>query len=79
MNDTENQNKVGLQVVGSPFNAVKLELAVIVVVGLMLWIVVDSITGNDIAQIGILFGFGVVAAIWLVLRTRYLAQRIVKK
>ena len=79
MNDTENQNKAGLRVVASPFNAVKLELAVIVVVGLVLWVVVDSITGNEITQIGILFGFGVAAAIWLVLRTRYLAQRIVNK
>ena len=69
----------GLQVAPSPFNAVKLELAVIMLVGLLLWIVVDSITHNDAAQIVILMSFGVLGAAWLLIRTHVVSQRIEKK
>lgn len=75
MNDTEKQQQPGLQVAASPFNAVKLELAVIIVAGLLLWFVLDSITTSEITQIGVLFLFSSMAALWLVLRTRYLARR----
>ncbi|MCI0508326.1 MAG: hypothetical protein L0Z73_19815 [Gammaproteobacteria bacterium] len=76
--DKKKDNR-GLYVAPSPFNAVKLELAVIMIVGLLLWIAVDSITINAAAQIVILMSFGVLGAFWLVIRTRYLLQRTLKK
>ena len=79
MSDTDQQNRQGLSVAPSPFNAVKLELAIILVAGILLWAVVDSITPSESAQIGILMLFGILGAGWLVLRTRYLSQRISKK
>lgn len=78
MKESEDNRKPGLQVAASPFNTVKLELAVIIVLGLVFWLAVDFITSNDIAQIGLLLGFGLIAAAWLVIRTRYLARRVSK-
>jgi dipeptide/tripeptide permease len=88
MNDPDNNNNSthtnsnharGLSVSPSPFNAVKLELAVVIIAGLLLWIAVDSITNSDAAQIVILLAFGVVSAGWLVLRTHLLLRRNEKK
>ncbi|WP_455365811.1 hypothetical protein [Kaarinaea lacus] len=81
MSDPENKNDhpQGLSVAPSPFNAVKLELAVILVVGLLLWIAVDSITNSDAAQIVILLVFGIFGAAWLVLRTHLVVRRLHKK
>ncbi|MEJ2181330.1 MAG: hypothetical protein P8Y28_13080 [Gammaproteobacteria bacterium] len=79
MSDTDQQNHQGLSVAPSPFNAVKLELAIILVAGILLWAVVDSITPSESAQIGILMLFGFLGAGWLVIRTRYLSRRISKK
>ena len=78
-NDSNQSDKQGLRVAPSPFNAVKLELAIILIAGLLLWAVVDSITTSDSAQIGILMVFGFAGAAWLIMRTRYLAQQIEKK
>ena len=79
MNDSDQQDNQGFRVAPSPFNAVKLELAIILIAGLLLWAVVDSITPSESTQIGILMIFGLLGAAWLVIRTRYLAQRITKK
>ncbi len=78
MIDPENKSnhQQGLSVAPSPFNAVKLELAVILIVGLLLWIAVDSITNSDVTQIVILLVFGVFGAAWLILRTHILLRRI---
>jgi len=78
MIDPENKgnHRQGLSVAPSPFNAVKLELAVILIVGLLLWIAVDSITNSDVAQIVILLVFGVLGAAWLILRTHILLRRL---
>ncbi|WP_455222549.1 hypothetical protein [Kaarinaea lacus] len=81
MTDPENKSSKpqGLSVAPSPFNAVKLELAVIIIVGLLLWIAVDSITNNHAAQIVILLIFGLLGAAWLIFRTHLLLRRLQKK
>lgn len=76
--DSDQRDNQGFRVAPSPFNAVKLELAIILIAGFLLWAVVDSITASDSAQIGILTAYGLVGATWLVIRTRYLAHRAAK-
>lgn len=78
-NHANSNHNRGLSVAPSPFNAVKLELAVVIIAGLLLWIVVDSITNSDAAQIVILLIFSIVSAGWLVLRTHLLIRRNAKK
>ncbi|WP_455206719.1 hypothetical protein [Kaarinaea lacus] len=78
MNGPDKKDNKGLHVAPSPFNAIKLELAVIMIVGFMLWISVDSITNSEAAQIVILMVFGVLSAGWLIARTHYVLRRTVK-
>lgn len=54
----------------SPFNAVKLSLGVIIVVGMLLVLVTGRLTSSTPAQLLLLGSYGVIAAIWLVHRTR---------
>ena len=59
----------------SPFNAVKLELALLLIMGLILLVGLDSITQNTLIQIVVLFIFGAIGMVWLVWRTHRVAKR----
>lgn len=65
----------GFGVAASPFNGVKLELAIIIILGIVLELMLDSITQKDVIQIGVLAGYGLLASGWIILRTRFLAHR----
>lgn len=67
----------GFGVTASPFNAVKLELAILLILGLVLGLLLDSITHRDWVQIGILACYGVTAGGWILFRTRRVLSRIV--
>ena len=60
----------GFGVAASPFNAVKLELAIILVLGIVLGLLLNSITPNDGIQIAVLAGYGIAASGWILIRTR---------
>lgn len=66
----------GFTVAASPFNAVKLDLALLVVVGLVLWIVHDRLVADQLGQLLLLWGYGVLAMGWVVLRTRRVVRRL---
>ncbi|MDH5327861.1 MAG: hypothetical protein OEZ68_06620 [Gammaproteobacteria bacterium] len=65
----------GFGVAPSPFNAVKLELGVILVLSLCVWLAAEFITANDFVQLLILSGFSVAATVWLILRTKVLLSK----
>ncbi len=69
----------GFGVAASPLNSVKLELGIILVVGLLLWLAVDSITADFANQLLILALFGGTGALWLVFRTRRTLERFRQK
>lgn len=66
----------GFGVAASPFNTVKLELAIILVFGVVLGLLLDSITPHNGLQILILAIYGVGASLWLWLRTRRVESRL---
>ncbi len=66
----------GFGVAASPLNSVKLELGMILFVGLLLWLAVDSITADLSNQLLILVGFGTLGGVWLVLRTRHILKQL---
>ena len=74
-NDRQSAGK-GFGVAASPLNSVKLELGMILFVGLLLWLAVDSITADVSNQLLILAGYGVVGGLWLVLRTRHILRQL---
>lgn len=64
--------KSGTSVAPSPFNAVKLELALILLVSCVLLFVVSSITKEFLGQLLLLASFSAVSTLWLVFRIRYI-------
>jgi hypothetical protein len=58
-----------LSVAPSPFNSIKLELAVVVILGGLLLVALDSITEDLFLQISILFAAGLIGMVWIIWRT----------
>jgi len=67
----------GFGVAASPFNAVKLELAILLILGVVLGLLLDSITHRDWVQIVVLACYGITAGGWILFRTRRVLARIV--
>ena len=70
--------KSAFSVAASPFNGIKLELAIILIVGFVLWLVLDSITDNDLTHVAALLIYSCSAAAWLAWRVRSIVQQIEK-
>ena len=60
----------------SPLNPVKFELGIIIAVSLLLWFGVHLSINDPIAQISVLFLFSLLAAAWIVLRIKFLLQKM---
>lgn len=75
-NKNKNESsKTAFSVAASPFNPVKLELVIILISGLVLWLVLNSITDNDVTHVAILFLYSISGALWLSLRIRKIARQ----
>jgi len=65
----------GFGVAASPFNGVKLELGICIILGTLVWLGADSITADEDAQLLVLLAYSVLGTIWLVMRTRAVLRR----
>ena len=65
----------GWAVAPSPFNAVKLELGVALLIGLLLLLVSGRLPGGAAGQLLILLGYGTAASLWIVWRVRRTLRR----
>lgn len=65
----------GFGVEASPFNTVKLDLGFVIIFGIVLWLGIDFITASIGIQLLLLAGYGLLCAIWLVVRTRRILKR----
>ncbi|MCK4586005.1 MAG: hypothetical protein KAU29_01600 [Gammaproteobacteria bacterium] len=68
-------SKKGFGVAASPFNGVKIELGIVLILGFVLWLATDFITASITAQLLLLVSYGLIGAFWLVIRTRRVAQQ----
>ena len=59
----------GLSVSPSPLNTVKFDLAVVLCLGLLLWLIQGPLGIGTVAQIVILAGYGIAGMAWIMLRT----------
>ena len=64
-----------LTVAPSPYNAIKFELGVILLLTPVCWLLVDRLVRGAGARLLLLALFGVTAALWLVLRARRVQVR----
>ena len=68
----------GMTVAPSPLNEVKLDLAIILVVGGLLLLVQGRLLDSLLAQLLVLASYGVLGMLWIVIRTRKVLQRIAR-
>ncbi len=66
----------GFTVAASPLNGVKVDLAVVIVVGVVLLFTHTLLSESSLVQLSILFGYGVLAMLWIVLKTRRLVSNL---
>ena len=68
------RQRPGFTVAASPFNGVKLDLALIIIVGVVVWLVHDRVIENGFGQFLFLAGYGLCAMAWLMMKTRRIAR-----
>lgn len=77
MNDQ--QTNKGFGVSASPFNRVKLELGIVLCVGVILWLAADSITADIGAQLLLLGIYGLASMAWIIFSTRRIVRRYAER
>ena len=65
----------GMTVALSPLNEVKLDLAIILVVGGLLLLVQGRLLDSLLAQLLVLASYGLLGMLWIVIRARHVLQR----
>lgn len=68
----------GMTVAPSPLNEVKLDLAIILVVGGLLLLVQGRLLDGLLAQLLVLASYGVLGMLWIVIRARGVLQRVAR-
>ena len=68
----------GMTVAPSPLNEVKLDLAIILVVGALLLLVQGRLLDSLLAQLLVLASYGVLGMLWIVIRARKVLRRIAR-
>jgi len=68
----------GMTVAPSPLNEVKLDLAIILVVGVLLLLAQGRLLDSLLAQLLVLASYGVLGMLWIVIRARKILQRIAR-
>lgn len=63
-------------VAASPFNSVKLDLALIIIVGVVVWLIHDRLIESGFGQMLFLLGYGLCAMVWLIGKTRRIARNM---
>ncbi len=79
VSDIVPQKRRGVIVAASPLNQVKLELGILIVVSVLLLLVIPTFISDHIVQLMIYAGYGVSAAVWLVVRVRRVVSRLVEQ
>ncbi len=75
----ENGKKAYFSVAASPFNGVKLEIALIIVVAIVLWFVVERLYPHRIEAFLLLGAFSLLAAGWIIMRARRVLKRVAEQ
>ena len=63
----------------SPLNAVKLDLGIIIVLSVIIWVLIPRLIADELLQIFVLAGFGLLAAVWIIFRTRRVMRSHMQK
>ncbi len=69
----------GLTVAPSPFNEIKLDLGVILIVGVVLLLVQGRALDSLLAQFLVLVCYGLLGMLWIIIRARRLMTRLARE
>lgn len=69
----------GLTVAPSPLNEVKLDLGIILVVGVVLLLVQGRVLDSLLLQLLLLLSYGLLGMIWIIIRTRRVMAKITRE
>jgi len=73
--DSVSQNKSGITVTASPFNSVKFDLGLFIIVGVVFWLIHDRLIEGNGWQLLSLCAYGLSAMVWLVVKTNTIRIR----
>lgn len=65
-----------MTVAASPYNGVKLELGILLCLGVLVWLMQGRVSASIAIQYAMLAGYGLAAALWLALRTHRVTRRL---
>lgn len=71
----KNAGPVGVRVEASPFNGIKLELGVVIIVCTVAALITNRFLENGVGQLLALVTIGLLGSLWLILRTRSLMNK----
>ncbi len=66
----------GFTVAASPFNVVKVDLAIILFVGVVLLVIHESLSSDPVTQLGLLALYGVGSMLFLTMKVRKVARSL---
>ncbi len=69
----------GFKVAPSPFNEVKFDLGIILVIGVLLLLIQSRITDRLDWQLLLLLGYGLLGMLWIIFRTRRVMARLSRR
>lgn len=73
------QKRKGFTVSASPFNAVKLDLVVVLIVGVVLVLLLERLFNTPLWQFALIAGYGLVAALWLLIRVKGIERQLARQ
>jgi hypothetical protein len=62
----------------SPFNTVKFDLGVLLVIGVLVWLLIDRMSEDLVIQLMVLAGYGLASMLWIIFHTRRILHQITK-
>ncbi len=77
--DSVSQNKLGITVTASPFNSVKFDLGLFVIIGFVFWLIHDKLIEGSGWQWLSLCLYGLGAMVWLMVKTNKIRAQYEKE
>ena len=68
-------SKKRMHVAPSPLNAVKLDLGLFMMIGLLLWLVLENINISETIMLVALGSWSLIALLWVVVKTRAIIEK----
>lgn len=74
-----NQNDSGFSVAASPFNGIKLDIGIFLLVGIILLVVLENISISATIEWLVLAGYGLMTFLWVFIRARKILKKTLEE